>query len=114
MSAAARDLSSTRTTLKFVDAVPTVTTAQAQDVADRANALVARTVKVDDGEDEHAASRKTKASWVKVTGADGALTDPTVDAAKVKAWVAKVAKDAEVTATSGVRNVDASGDVSRS
>ena len=111
VSAAARDLSSTRTTLKFVDAVPTVTTAQAQRVADRANALVARTVKVDDGEDEHAASRKTKASWVTVTGADGALTDPTIDAAKVKAWVAKVAKDAEVTATSGVRNVDASGDV---
>jgi len=111
VSAAARDLSSTRTTLKFVDVVPTVTTAQAQNVADRANALVARSVKVDDGEDEHAASRKTKASWVKVTGADGALTDPTVDAAKVKAWVEKVAKDAEVTATSGVRNVDASGDV---
>ena len=77
----------------------------------KANALVKRTVKVMDGEDDHAASRKTKASWVIITGADGALTDPTVDAAKVKAWVEKVAKKAEVEATSGVRNVDASGAV---
>ena len=38
-------------------------------------------------------------------------TDPTVDAAKVKAWVEKVAKKAEVEATSGVRNVDSSGAV---
>ncbi len=91
--------------------MPTVTTARAEQVADRANALVKRTVKVMDGEDDHAASRKTKATWVSFTGADGALTDPTVDAAKVKAWVEKVAKKAEVEATSGVRNVDASGAV---
>ena len=111
VAAAGRDLASARTTLKFVDAVPAVTTAEAKHVADRANALVKRSVKVVDGEDGHAASRRTKASWVVLRGADGTLADPTVDAAKVKAWVAKVAKNAEVDATSGVRNVDAAGAV---
>ena len=111
VTAAGHDLSSATTTLAFVDAKPTVTTARAEQVADRANALVKRTVKVMDGKDDHAASRKTKATWVSFTGPDGALTDPTVDAAKVKAWVEKVATKAEVEATSGVRNVDSSGAV---
>jgi lipoprotein-anchoring transpeptidase ErfK/SrfK len=111
VAAAGRDLASATATLEYVDAEPAVTTAQAQKVADRANALVARTVKVLDGDDAHAASRRTKASWISVTGADGALADPTVNAAKVKAWVQEVADDVEVTATSGLRNVDASGKV---
>ena len=111
VAAAGRDLSSATATLEYVDAEPAVSTAQAQKVADRANALVKRTVKVLDGEEAHAASRRTKASWITVTGADGALAKPTVDAAKVRSWVEKVAKEVEVTASSGVRNVDSSGDV---
>jgi lipoprotein-anchoring transpeptidase ErfK/SrfK len=111
VTAAGHDLSSATTTLEFVDAVPTVTTAHAEAVAKKANALAKRAVKVMDGEDDHTASRATKASWVILTGTDGALTDPTVDAAKVKAWVEKMAKEAAVEATSGVRNVDASGAV---
>lgn len=109
VAAAGRNLSSTETTLRFVDAAPRVSTARAQHVADRANALVAHTVKVTDGNDDHAASRRTKAAWVTVTGDDGALIDPAVDAATVRAWLENVARDGEVSATSGVRNVDASG-----
>ena len=105
VTAAGHDLSSATTTLEFVDAVPTVTTAQAERVADKANALVKRSVRVLDGEDDHAASRRTKASWVTFTATDGALTDATVDPTKVRAWVEKVAKEAEVEATSGVRAV---------
>ena len=83
VAGAARDLSSATTTVRFVDAVPEVTTAAAQRVADQANALVARSVTVDDGEDEHAASTATRASWVTVPSTDGALGTPTVDVAKV-------------------------------
>ena len=111
VAGAARDLSSATTTVRFVDAVPEVTTAAAQRVADRANALVARSVTVDDGEEEHAASTATKASWVTVPSADGALGTPTVDVAKVQSWVDGAAKDAKVAPTAGVRNVGDSGTV---
>ncbi len=51
VAAAGHGLKSAETTVQFVDSVPAVTTAEAQRVADRANALVARTVKVSDGDD---------------------------------------------------------------
>lgn len=111
VAAAGRGLKSGVATVQVVDAVPAVTTATAQDVADRANALVARTVKVSDGAEQHAASKKTKASWVTIPLIDGALGPPSVDAAKVTAWVRKVAKDLEKAPTAGVRNVNASGSV---
>ena len=57
-----------------------MTTADAQQVADQANALVARTVTVSDGEDKHSASAKTKASWVTIPTTDGAPGTPTIDA----------------------------------
>ncbi len=109
--AAGRGLKSAETTVQFVDAVPAVTTAEARAVADRANALVARTVKVIDGNDEHSASRKTKASWVTIPLTDGSLGTPGLDAAKVSTWVHEMATKAGRSPTSGVRNVDASGAV---
>ena len=84
---AARDLSSATATVKFVEAVPVVTTAAAEKVADQANALVARKVWVSDGEDEHKASKKLKASWVSIPTTDGVLGSPTLKADKVQAWV---------------------------
>ena len=111
VAAAARDLSSTTATLEYVDTVPAVTTADAEKVADQANALVARKVKVSDGDDDHTASRKLKASWVSIPTTDGTLGTPTLQVAKVQAWVDKVAKDAKVTPRDGVRNVSASGKV---
>jgi lipoprotein-anchoring transpeptidase ErfK/SrfK len=108
---AARDLSSTTATVKFVEAVPVVTTAAAEKVADQANALVARKVWVSDGEDEHKASRKLKASWVVIPTTDGVLGSPTLKADKVQAWVESLAKDAKVTPRDGVRNVSQSGKV---
>ena len=111
VAAAGRDLESATTTVQFVDAVPTVTTEAAEKVADQANALVKHTVKVSDGDDEHAASTRTRASWVTIPLTDGALGTPGLDAAKVKAWVDKVAKGVEKSPTAGVRNVNASGSV---
>ncbi|HYN67374.1 MAG TPA: L,D-transpeptidase family protein [Ornithinibacter sp.] len=111
VAVAARELSSATATVRFVDAVPVVTTSAAQQVADQANALVARKVSVSDGEDEHAASAKVKASWVTIPSTDGVLGSPTLKAAKVQAWVDGLAKDAKVTPRAGVRNVSESGKV---
>lgn len=111
VSAAARDLSSTTTTLTFVDAVPTVTTHEAEAVAARANALVATPVRVDDGDEEHAASKARKASWISIPTVDGELGSPTVKAAKVKAWVDSVVEDANSEPRAGVRNVSSTGAV---
>lgn len=108
---AARDLAPATATITFVDAVPTVTTADAEKVADEANALVTRTVKVSDGEETHKASRKTKASWVSIPVTDGRLGTPTIEAAEVRSWVGKVADDAAEKARDGVRNVSSSGQV---
>ena len=111
VAAAARDLASAKATVKFVEAVPVVTTAAAEEVADQANALVARTVSVSDGEDAHKASKKLKASWVSIPTTDGVLGSPTLKADKVQAWVDELAKDAKVTPRDGVRNVSQSGKV---
>jgi len=111
VAVAARHLSSATAKVRFVDAVPVVTTADAQQVAGRANALVARTVKVSDGKDEHAASKALKASWVTIPSSDGVLGSPALKAAKVRAWVDGLAKDAKVTPRAGVRNVSSSGKV---
>ena len=111
VAGAARHLAPATASVTFVEAVPTVTTADAEKVAKTANALVARTVKVSDGEETHQASRRTKASWVSIPVTDGRLGTPTLKAAEVKAWVDKVAKDAAKDARNGVRNVSAAGDV---
>jgi lipoprotein-anchoring transpeptidase ErfK/SrfK len=111
VATSARDLASTTATVTFVDTEPTVTTAEAEQVARAANALVARKVSVSDGEDRHSASRTLKASWVTIPSTDGSLGSPALDVAKVKAWVAEVATAAKVEPRAGVRNVDADGDV---
>jgi len=109
--AAGHGLKSATTKVQFVDAVPAVTTAAAQRVADQANALVARSVKVSDADATHSASKRAKASWVTIPLADGTLGAPAVDAAKVQSWVSKVVKDVERSPIDGVRNVNASGSV---
>ena len=108
--AAARDLTSVTTAVEFVEAVPDVTTEDAKAVAAEANALVAVPVEVSDGEDTHKASAARKASWIAIPTTDG-LGTPTVQAAKVQAWAAKLAKQAKVDTRQGLRNVTASGDV---
>ncbi|MGL4743076.1 MAG: L,D-transpeptidase family protein [Dermatophilaceae bacterium] len=106
---AARDLAPATTTVTFIDAAPAVTTASAQQVADQANALVARTVEVSDGDDVLAASDRTKASWVRLPPAGAASGAPTFDPAKVSGWVATSAGKAAVEPADGLRYLDSSG-----
>ena len=109
--AAARDLTSASTVVEFTEAVPDVTTDEAQAVADKANALAKTPVAVSDGEDTHKASVARKVSWISIPVTDGALGEPTIKADKVKAWAAKLAKEAKVEPRAGLRNVTQSGDV---
>ena len=106
---AASSLTSTTATVRYVELVPTVTTAAAQKVADQANAIVDRKVVVSDGKEERRASRKTKASWVTIPRTDGVLGTPSLDAKKVRSWVKGLAEDAKVTTITGARNVSAAG-----
>ncbi len=108
---AARGLAPTTTSVEFVDTDPAITNAAAEKVADAANALVARTVVVSDGSEDHKASRAEKASWVSVPRGGGALGTPSVDAEKVAAWVKEVAGSLAVEPTNGLRNVDSTGAV---
>lgn len=111
VGAAARDLTSASTVVEFTEAVPDVTTDEAQAVADKANALAKTPVAVSDGEDTHKASVARKVSWISIPVTDGALGEPTIKADKVKAWAAKLAKEAKVEPRAGLRNVTQSGDV---
>ncbi|HET6967901.1 MAG TPA: L,D-transpeptidase [Ornithinibacter sp.] len=109
--AAARELSSATAEVQFVDTEPAVSTQAAQRVADQANALVARKVSVSDGEDLHTASARVKASWVRIPTGDGVLGTPSLDAAKVRSWVAEEARAAKVEAREGLRYRDSAGTV---
>jgi lipoprotein-anchoring transpeptidase ErfK/SrfK len=109
VTAAARGLTSTTATVEFVENTPPVTTARAQSVANRANALVARKVTVSDGDAQHTASRAQKAAWVKIPYANGVPGMPTVSAAGVQAWVKSLARDAKVEPFDGLRYVSSSG-----
>ena len=111
VASAGRGLTSTTAAVQFVDTAPPVTTADAQAVADEANAMVARTVTVSDGANDHTASKVRKASWVKIASTDGELGTPKVKAAKVQAWVDSLARDAKVAPTDGLRNVSSTGRV---
>ena len=112
VTAAGHDLSSATTTLQFVDAMPTVTTARAEQVADQANALVKRTVKVIDGKDDHAASRKTKATWVTLHRARRRAHRPHRRRRQGQGLGREGGQGGRGRGpTSGVRNVDSSGAV---
>ncbi|WP_392544579.1 L,D-transpeptidase family protein [Oryzobacter telluris] len=111
VSAAARDLESATATVRFTQAEAMVSTEAAQAAADRANALVSRTVAVSDGDDTHTASAKVKASWVSIPSTDGLLGTPTVDAAKVTSWVSAQAKAAAIEVRTGLRYRDRAGTV---
>ncbi|MBM6406018.1 L,D-transpeptidase/peptidoglycan binding protein [Phycicoccus sp. CSK15P-2] len=111
VAAAAEGLEPATATVSFVEDEPDVTTAAAEQAAEVANAIIARDVSISDGDEAHAASTKTKASWVTIPTEGDVLGAPGVDAGKVKAWVEKVAAEVAVEPTKGLRYLDAAGEV---
>lgn len=104
---AAKQLSSQTVTLVGEPQKPTVGTEQAQQMADRANELIALDVSVAGRVDTHAAAATDKAQWL--------VADPaaelSVDLEKVTAWVNQVADSTKVEAEGGVHNVNTKGEV---
>ncbi len=111
IDAAARGMSSATADVMFLETDPAVTTATAEKVAKRANAMISHKVVVSDGSQEHTPSKKVRASWVSVPTTDGVPGVPTLNAKKVSAWVASLAEDAKVEPHSGMRNVSSAGAV---
>jgi len=97
--------------LGVVDLPATITKAAAQSVADKANAMVATSVVINDGKADHSPTPADIASWITITTGDDSMPVATVDAAKVTAWLQPVADSLTVKAVNGVHNVDATGAV---
>lgn len=113
VAAAGRELRSATVTVEFTASPPRVSTEHAQSVADRANALVGRTVTVSDGTATHRPSLARRAAWLEIPYADGVPGMPRVTAAKVRAWVTSLARDARVEPRRGLRYVSSGGRVLR-
>ena len=112
VKASGRTLTSTSVTAKFVESQPAVSTADAQAVADKANAIVGAPVTITEGSKEFTASPEAKASWVQIApAADGKLAAPTLDQAKVAEWVNEKAGSLKVETRNGTRNVSSTGAV---
>ena len=80
--------------------------------ADKATALVAQDVAIDDGIETYRATQEDKVKWVEfLTKSDGSLEDPSLDKVKVADWVNKTAQESDVAPVNGVNNVDSEGKV---
>lgn len=108
---AAAELRSTSIIFDSESVAPDVTSEDAQAVADSANLIVATEVSLSDGSELYSADLPTKASWVVIPAADGALSEPTVDEAAISEWVETITTNSNREQKSGTRNVSESGTV---
>ena len=91
---------------------PSITTENAEAVAEKANALLDTPIEISDGIDTFTAERSDKVKWVEfLTKDDGSLDDPSIDAVKVADWVNALAAKTDVKPENRVDNVDSSGNV---
>lgn len=109
---AAASLSSNSADVSSKEMDPVITTADAQRAADKATALIAQDVAIDDGIETYRATQEDKVKWVEfLTKSDGSLEDPSLDKVKVADWVNKTAQESDVAPVNGVNNVDSEGKV---
>ena len=106
---AASSLTSATVTLSLVEQPADVSTSDAQEVADQANAIIAAPVEIKAGSKTFTASPGRKASWVSVPSVDGQLARPAVDEAKVGKWVTQAADSVKVEARNGMRYLNYAG-----
>ena len=91
---------------------PSITTENAEAVAEKANALLDTPIEISDGIDTFTAERSDKVKWVEfLTKDDGSLDDPSIDAVKVADWVNALAAKTDVKPENRVDNVDSEGNV---
>ena len=109
---AAAELSSQSLTLSYTAQAPAVSDAQAQQIADEANAWAAQDVTVTTASGQSfTADAKTKAAWVVVSSTEDAAPTLSVDSEKVSAWVTEQASSINKDAVTGSRLVNSQGEV---
>ena len=91
---------------------PSITTENAEAVAEKANALLDTPIEISDGIDTFTAERSDKVKWVEfLTKDDGSLEDPSINSVKVADWVNALAAKTDVKPENRVDNVDSAGNV---
>ena len=91
---------------------PSVTTENAEAVAEKANALLDTRIEISDGIDTFTAERSDKVKWIEfLTKDDGSLDDPSISGVKVADWVNALAATTDVKPENRVDNVDSKGNV---
>lgn len=91
---------------------PSITTENAQAVAEKANALLETNIEISDGIDTFPAKRSDKVKWIEfLPKDDGSLDDPSISTVKVADWVNALAATTDVKPENRVDNVDSSGNV---
>ena len=91
---------------------PSVTTENAEAVAEKANALLETRIEISDGIDTFTAERSDKVKWIEfLTKDDGSLDDPSISGVKVADWVNALAATTDVKPENRVDNVDSKGNV---
>ena len=91
---------------------PSITTENAEAVAEKANALLETNIEISDGIDTFSAERSDKVKWVEfLTKDDGSLEDPSINSVKVADWVNALAAKTDVKPENRVDNVDSEGNV---
>ena len=86
---------------------PSITTENAEAVAEKANALLDTPIEISDGIDTFTAERSDKVQWVEfLTKDDGSLDDPSISTVKVADWVNALAAKTDVKPENRVDNVD--------
>ncbi len=108
---AAETLTSQDVILSTAQIEPTVTTEQAQRVADAANSLVSLDISIIGREATHAPTPAEKVRWLSIPADDSGIGEPVIDRATVSAWVSAVSESTTVEPVPGVRNVNSRGDV---
>ena len=91
---------------------PSVTTENAEAVAEKANALLETRIEISDGIDTFTAERSDKVKWIEfLTKDDGSLDDPSISSVNVADWVNTLAATTDVKPENRVDNVDSKGNV---
>ena len=108
---AAQTLTSVSQSLQMQEIQPTVSTEQAQTVADEATKLTTINVTLKTPNRSLSASEADKASWVTLPEKCDGTSKPEFDAEKVSEWVKTTTESTNDAAVKGIKNLNSRGDV---
>lgn len=108
---AGAQLSPINATLDSTASQPSVTTEEANKVADEANQLMHVDVEISTGNREIAPTIDDIASWISIEKTDGKLQGPKISEENVTKWVQTTAESTNDEPVDGIHNINSRGDV---